>query len=68
MCDWKNGGEIHFRLEDNYYWVSFLDIGESIELQGEKRDVYKMARTAIETYFYSPKSFTKVENRLVVFG
>ena len=68
ICDWKNGDEIHIGLEDNYYWISFLDIGQSIELLGEKHDVYKIAGTAFETYNYSSKSVTKVENRLVVFG
>lgn len=49
-CEWKIGNEIHIGLEDNYYWRSFVDNGESIELQGEKYDVYKITRAAFEAY------------------
>lgn len=49
-CQWKIGDEIHIELEDNYYWKSFIDNAEFIELQGEKHDVYKITRTALEAY------------------
>jgi len=49
-CEWKIGDEIHIGLEDNYYWKTFVDRGESIEIQGEKHDVYKITRTAFEAY------------------
>ena len=49
-CNWKKGDEICIGNEDNNFWISFAKKSDSIELQGEKHDVYKITKTAFEAY------------------
>jgi hypothetical protein len=48
-CVWKVGDEIELK-EDNFYWQSFAQKGEYIDLNGEQIDVYKIATHAFDTY------------------
>jgi len=49
-CNWKVGDEIDLSNEDNYYWQSFVETGELIEINGEQFDVYQIARHAFDAY------------------
>ncbi len=33
-CNWKVGDEFNIGIEDNNYWKSFVEKGESIEIRG----------------------------------
>jgi Protein of unknown function (DUF2441) len=49
-CDWKVGDEIEIGKEENYYWKSLSDQCDSIEINGESFDVYKIVNTAFGAY------------------
>jgi hypothetical protein len=49
-CNWKIGDEIYLCKEDNYLWQSLAEMGDYIEINGEKFDVDLIAKTAFETY------------------
>ncbi len=49
-CNWKVGDEIDLSKEDNFYWQSFSETSELIEINGEKFDVYQIATNAFDAY------------------
>jgi Protein of unknown function (DUF2441) len=49
-CNWKIGDEIDLGKEHNYYWQSLAEMGDSIEINGEKFYVDLISRHAFEAY------------------
>jgi|SRR5882724_10752993 len=49
-CNWKIGDEIDLGKGNNYYWQSLAELGDFIEINGEKFDVDLIAKTAFESY------------------
>lgn len=49
-CNWKVGDEIDLSNKENYYWQTFAETGELIEINGEKFDVYQIATNAFDVY------------------